>query len=259
VTVAIERAAEEGAGFHVHLPVFTGPFDLLLTLIGRHQLDLTKVALAAVTDEFLAHTRALGQHWDLGQATEFLVVAATLLDLKVARLLPSVAEPEAEDLALLEARDLLFARLLQYRAYKQAARLLAGLISDAARQLPRTAGLEAHHAAALPEVVLGLGPAAFARLAALALAPREIPQVNVTHVHFPRVDVHEQMAVVLQRLAGGAVSFRMLSADCRHPIEVVGRFLALLELYRDGWIAFDQSEALGELQVHRLIGEGGHE
>ncbi len=259
MTVAIERAAEGGAGFHVHLPVFTGPFDLLLTLIGRHQLDLTDVALAAVTDEFLAHTRALGQHWDLGQATEFLVVAATLLDLKVARLLPSVAEPEAEDLALLEARDLLFARLLQYRAYKQAARLLAELISDAARQLPRTAGLEAHHAAALPEVVLGLGPAAFARLAALALAPRETPQVDVTHVHFPRVDVHEQMAVVLQRLAGGAVSFRMLSADCRHPIEVVGRFLALLELYRDGRIAFDQSEALGELQVHRLIGEGGHE
>ena len=126
--------------FEVHLGVFEGPFDLLLGLISKHKLDVTEVALSQVTDEFLAHIRAYGGEWDLGQATEFLVVAATLLDLKAARLLPSGEVEDEEDLALLEARDLLFARLLQYRAYKEAAAVLAGRLSDESRRFPRHVG-----------------------------------------------------------------------------------------------------------------------
>ena len=241
----------EAAGcFTVHLAVFEGPFDLLLALIGRHKLDVTEVALSEVTDEFLAHTRALGDGWDLGQTTEFLVVAATLLDLKVARLLPSAAPVDEEDLALLEARDLLFARLLQYRAYKEAAALLAGLLLAEQRHLPRYVGLEGWAAAALPEVDLGVDADAFAVLAARALAPREEVRVAVDHAHVARVDMAEQRELLLARLHGGTTrTFRRLVADCRVLAEVVARFLGLLDLYREGRVLFDQLEPLGELQV----------
>ncbi len=244
------------APFHVRLEVFEGPFDLLLQLIGKHQLDVTEVALSQVTDDFIAHIRAAGTEWDLGQATEFLVVAATLLDLKAARLLPGSDVEDEEDLALLEARDLLFARLLQYRAYKQAAAHLAGLLADESRRYPRTVALEAPFAGLLPEVLLGLGPDEFAALAARVLAPREEPQVVVDHVHGGTVSVREQVALLqerLQRVGGG--SFRNLTSDCSGTLEVVGRFLALLELYREGLVAFEQVEALGDLHV-RWTGEG---
>jgi segregation and condensation protein A len=236
--------------FRVHLDVFEGPFDLLLGLIAKHQLDVTEVALSQVTDEFIAHIRAAGPEWDLGQATEFLVVAATLLDLKAARLLPSAEVEDEDDLALLEARDLLFARLLQYRAYKEAAGHLAALLAAEARRFPRQVQLEPRFAGLLPEVLLGLGPEEFAALAARALAPRAEPTVAVDHVHGGTVSVREQTAVLrerLQRTGGG--SFRSLTADCTGTLEVVARFLGLLELYREGLVAFEQMEALGELQV----------
>lgn len=243
--------------FQVHLDVFEGPFDLLLGLIAKHQLDVTEVALSQVTDEFIAHIRAAGVEWDLGQATEFLVVAATLLDLKAARLLPSAQVEDEEDLALLEARDLLFARLLQYRAYKQAAAHLAGLLAAESRRYPRQVQLEPRFAVLLPEVLLGLGPQEFASLAARALAPRPEAVVSVEHAHGGAVSVREQTALLRARLRrSGGGSFRGLTADCNGTLEVVARFLGLLELYREGSVAFEQVEALGELHVRWTGGEG---
>jgi len=236
--------------FSVHLDNFQGPFDLLLALIAKHQLDVTVVALSKVTDDFIAYIRANGAQWDLGQATEFLLVAATLLDMKAARLLPQAEVEDEEDLALLEARDLLFARLLQYRAYKQAAGHLAALLAAESRRHPRVVPLEPRFAELLPEVLLGLGPAEFAVLAARAFAPRPQPVVAVDHVLGARVSVREQTAVIRQRLRRlGRASFRALTSDCAGTHEVVARFLGLLELYRDGVVAFEQTEALSELHV----------
>src|SRR5882757_2427530 len=155
--------AQPAGGFEVHLDVFEGPFDLLLALISKHKLDITEIALSSVTDEFIAHIRAMSDAWDLDQASYFLVVAATLLDLKAARLLPSGEVDDEEDLALLDARDLLFARLLQYRAYKQVAAVFAERIAAEGRRYPRAVSLEEPFAQLLPEVLLGLGPAEFAR------------------------------------------------------------------------------------------------
>jgi segregation and condensation protein A len=252
--------APPGPGvFSVHLDVFEGPFDLLLGLIAKHQLDLTLVALSKVTDDFIAHIRASGTAWDLGQATEFLLVAATLLDMKAARLLPQAEVEDEEDLALLEARDLLFARLLQYRAYKQAAAHLAELVAVASRRHPRRVQLEPAFAELLPEVLLGLGPQEFAALAARAFAPRPQPVVAVDHVHGGTVSVREQTALVRQRLRRlGHASFRALTSDCDGTLEVVARFLGLLELYRDGVVAFEQTEALSELHV-RWTGPTGQD
>jgi segregation and condensation protein A len=239
-----------GSGFQVHLDVFDGPFDLLLGLISKHQLDVTEVALSKVTDDFIAHIRALGAGWVLGQATEFLVVAATLLDLKAARLLPGAEVEDEEDLALLEARDLLFARLLQYRAYKQAAAHLEGLFLAEAHRYPRQVSLEPRYAGLLPEVLLGLGPLELAALAARALTPREADVVAVDHVHGGTVSVREQTALLHERLRRtGGGSFRSLTADCASTLEVVARFLGLLELFREGLVSFEQAEALSDLHV----------
>ncbi|WP_371500177.1 segregation/condensation protein A [Kitasatospora sp. NBC_00374] len=256
VTTAPEPAAADGrGGFRVRLDNFEGPFDLLLGLIAKHKLDVTEVSLSTVTDEFVAHIRAMGPDWDLDAATEFLVVAATLLDLKAARLLPAAEIEDEEDLALLEARDLLFARLLQYRAYKQAAAVLAERWAAELRLRPRTVGLEPRHAALLPEVVLAIGPERFAQLAARAMTPRPRPAVYVDHIHTPPVSVREQAAVVVDRLTAlGTASFGRLVADAGTTLVVVARFLALLELYRERVLDFDQPEALGELVV-RWIAE----
>ena len=244
-------------GFHVRLDNFEGPFDLLLGLISKHRLDVVEVALSTVTDEFIAHVRAMGPDWDLDQTTEFLVVAATLLDLKTARLLPTAEVEDEADLALLEARDLLFARLLQYRAYKQVAAVLAERWAVEQRQRPRTVGLEPQYAALLPEVVLNIGPDRFARLAARAMGPRPKPVVYVDHIHTPPVSVREQAALIVQRLrAAGAASFAALVDDADDSLTVVARFLALLELYRERVLAFEQPDPLGELQV-TWIGAAG--
>jgi segregation and condensation protein A len=250
-SLAIEPAASvpnDGA-FRVRLDNFEGPFDLLLSLITRRQLDITEVALSQVTDEFISFISGAAK-WDLGQATEFLVVAATLLDLKTARLLPAADVEDDEDLALLEARDLLFARLLQYRAYKLAAAYLGELERAQGRRYGRAAELEPRFAQLLPEVLIGLSLDQFADLAAIALTPRPVPTVSVDHVHAPKVSVREQMAILRTRLQrSGAATFRSLVADCTSTSEVVGRFLALLELYREGVLAFDQAVALAELRV----------
>ncbi|GGQ22475.1 segregation and condensation protein A [Streptomyces roseolilacinus] len=264
---AAGAATGEGAGgdaggsrgegrFTVRLANFEGPFDLLLQLIARHRLDITEVALSKVTDEFMAHLRAMGPEGNLDQTTEFLVVAATLLDLKAARLLPAAEVEDEADLALLEARDLLFARLLQYRAYKRVAAVLGDRLDHEGRRHPRTVGLEPHHARLLPEVVLGIGPEGLARLAVKAMRPKPRPQVYVDHVHAPLVSVREQAGIVVARLRErGELRFRELAEDAADTLTVVARFLALLELYRDKAVALDQDDPLGELTVRWTGGD----
>lgn len=240
-------------GFQVRLNNFEGPFDLLLQLIFAHRLDVTEVALHQVTDDFIAYTKVVGRQLELEETTTFLVVAATLLDLKAARLLPAGQVEDAEDLALLEVRDLLFARLLQYRAFKQVAQMFAELEAAALRSYPRTAALEDRFADLLPEVMLGVDAQTFAEIAASALTPRPVPIVGLEHLHNPAVSVAEiagQLLQVLERRGVGQwSSFSELVADCAAPIEIVGRFLALLELFRHRAVAFEQLEPLGVLQV----------
>jgi len=244
----VDEAA--GGGFRVTLDNFTGPFDLLLQLIGKRKLDVTEVALHQVTDEFIAYIRAMGDDWDLDEASEFLVVAATLLDLKAARLLPAAVVEDEEDLALLEARDLLFARLLQYKAFKEAAAHLSRLAELGGRRWPRAVTLEPRYAQALPDLVLNIGPVRVAQLAAKALAPKAPPTVSIDHVHLVRVSVREHAVALRDKLLKARVAtFRALCSDCGSTLEVVARFLALLELYREGLIAFEQVQALGELTV----------
>ena len=247
-----ENIAPE-SGFSVHLSNFDGPFDLLLQLISRHKLDITEVSLSLVTDEFIAYIRALelsGEGWRLDQATEFLVVAATLLDLKAARLLPSGEVEDEEDLALLEARDILFARLLQYRAFKEIASSFQTMIEAADKAFPRVVALDAALSALLPEVLIGVGPERFAAIAERVLTPKSPPVVAIEHLHTALVSVSEQSKLVVEALRHSkTMSFRSLCHDADSTTVVVARFLALLDLYRQGNLRFNQVIALGELQI----------
>jgi segregation and condensation protein A len=246
----VGESAPPVTGFQVHLDVFEGPFDLLLALISKHKLDITEIALSSVTDEFIGYIRALAGGWDLDQASYFLVVAATLLDLKAARLLPAGEVEDEEDLALLEARDLLFARLLQYRAYREVAGVMAGQMAVESKRFPRRVAMEPRFAELLPEVLIGLGPGEFAAIAARVLAPRRPPTVSTAHLHVPRTSVREQAEILLARLRSlRRATFRQLIADCAGTYEVVARFLAILELYRDGRVGLDQVAPLGDLFV----------
>jgi len=250
------EAEAASAGFAVRLDNFEGPFDLLLSLIGKHKLDVTEVALSKVTDEFIAHIKAAGEVWDLEQTTSFLLVASTLLDLKAARLLPSGDVEDEDDLALLEARDLLFARLLQYRAFKQVASVLETRIEAEALRFPRAVGLDERFATLLPDVLIGLGLEEFAALAMKALEPKPEPELSLAHIHAPAVSVREQAHLVVERLrVHGTLTFRKLAADAPDTMTKVARFLALLELFREGVLAFDQMTPLGELTVRWTGGE----
>ena len=240
-------------GFSVKLENFDGPFDLLLQLISRHRMDITDVAIATVTDEFISYIRALEKSevgWELDQATEFLVVAATLLDLKAARLLPSGEVDDEGDLALLEARDLLFARLLQYRAFKEIAAILVERIALQEKTFARSVALEPAFASLLPEVLIGVTPERFAAIANRVLTPKTAPTLSTEHLHLPLVSVAAEARRVVDSLRRqGSMTFRALVADAQNTLVVVARFLSLLELYREGQIRFDQVVALGELQI----------
>jgi segregation and condensation protein A len=255
VDISIETAENIApeSGFSVHLSNFDGPFDLLLQLISRHKLDITEVSLSLVTDEFISYIRSLevsGQGWQLDQATEFLVVAATLLDLKAARLLPSGEVEDEEDLALLEARDILFARLLQYRAFKEIAASFQTMIEAADKAFPRVVALDAALSALLPEVLIGVGPERFASIAERVLTPKSPPLVAIAHLHTALVSVSEQSKLVVEALRHTkTMSFRSLCHDADSTMVVVARFLALLDLYRQGNLRFSQVIALGELQI----------
>lgn len=239
--------------FQVRLTNFEGPFDLLLQLIFAHRLDVTEVALHQVTDDFIAYTKDIGARLELDETTTFLVIAATLLDLKAARLLPSGEVHDEEDLALLEVRDLLFARLLQYRAFKHVALMFAELEAAALRSYPRVVSLEDRFSDLLPEVMLGVDAGKFAEIAAAAFTPRPVPTVGIDHIHAPKVSVPEQahriIALLEQRGIGEWATFSELVAECTDGLQIVGRFLALLELFRAKAVAFEQPEPLGVLQV----------
>lgn len=246
--------------FEVHLDVFSGPFELLLGLIAKHKLDVTEIALAQVTDEFIAHIRTAqaadaasgdGQSsWDLSQASEFLLIAATLLDLKAARLLPTTREDDEEDLALIEARDLLFARLLQYRAFKRVAGEFDQRMATVGRIFPRDVAMEDRFTRLLPELVMQITGEQLAMIAARAMIPKPPPTVGLAHLHAPQVSVREQAGIVVAQLRQvRRASFRQLVADAESTLVIVARFLALLELFRETLITFDQGEALGELHV----------
>jgi segregation and condensation protein A len=245
-----ETAAETTLGFEVRLENFEGPFDLLLQLISKHKMDITEVSLSTVTDEFIAHVKAGGKVWDLEQTTSFLLVASTLLDLKAARLLPQGDVEDEEDLALLEARDLLFARLMQYKAFKQVAAVLDRRLAAEAKRHPRSVGLEERYAGLLPDVLIGIGLEQFAQLAAKALEPKPVLEVSLHHIHAAKVSVREQAALVVDRLRrSGTMTFRALCGDSPDRLTTVARFLSLLELFREGAVAFDQVTPLGELTV----------
>jgi segregation and condensation protein A len=247
-----DSASEASPAFEVRLDNFEGPFDLLLSLISKHKLDITEVSLHQVTDEFIAYVKAGSKDgaWDLEQTSSFLLVAATLLDLKSARLLPQGEIEDEEDLALLEARDLLFARLLQYRAFKQVAGVLQQRLAGESRRHPRAVGLEDRYAGLLPEVLIGIGLDGFAALAAQALEPKPEPQLSLQHIHAPAVSVREQAELVVDRLRRtGTMTFRALCGDSPDMMTTVARFLALLELFRENAVAFDQVSPLGELSV----------
>nr|WP_229749745.1 ScpA family protein [Flexivirga endophytica] len=250
--VLTRRAAS--APFEVHLDVFSGPFELLLGLISKHKLDVTEIALAKVTDEFVAHIRHAQEQkadWDLGQASEFVLIAATLLDIKASRLLPDLRADDDDDLALIEARDLLFARLLQYRAFKEVSVAFADRMASAGRMTARQAGLEERFAKLLPELIINVTPDQLARIAAHAMTPRPEPTVGLTHLHAPAVSVREQAAIVIAELRDRRqASFRSLVADADSTLVIVARFLALLELYKEAAVTMEQPEALGELVVH---------
>jgi segregation and condensation protein A len=253
---ASSTAGSDSTGFRVELPSFTGPFDLLLQLISKQKLEITELALSKVTDEFISYIRAMGDNWDLDEASEFLVVAATLLDLKTAKLLPQAEVEDEEDLALLEARDLLFARLLQYKAFKELAAVIAARDAEFSKGYPRQVRLEERFAEALPELVLGIGPDRLAELAVKAMQPKAPPpEVATAHVHLVRVSVREHLEILQEKLLRlRTATFRALCADCQTVLEIIARFLAVLELYREGLVTFDQSDALGELTV-TWIGE----
>jgi segregation and condensation protein A len=251
-SAAREIAPEGSHAFEVRLDNFEGPFDLLLSLISKHKLDITEVSLSTVTDEFISHVKAGSTDggWDLEQTSSFLLVASTLLDLKSARLLPQGEIEDEEDLALLEARDLLFARLLQYRAFKQVAAVLEERLSGESRRHPRAVGLEERYAGLLPEVLIGIGLDAFATLAAKALEPKPELELSLHHIHAPAVSVREQAQLVVDRLRRtGTMTFRALCGDAPDTLTTVARFLALLELFRENAVAFDQVTPLGELTV----------
>jgi segregation and condensation protein A len=253
VEIIEQPEVESTSAFQVHLDNFDGPFDLLLQLISRHKLDITEISLSLVTDEFIAYIRALelsGEGWRLDQATEFLVIAATLLDLKAARLLPSGEIEDEEDLALLEARDILFARLLQYRAFKEIAASFQEAIAAADRSFPRVVALDPALASLLPEVLIGVGPARFAAIADRVLTPKAPPVVALEHLHTALVSVSEESKIVVDALRKGrTLSFRSLIAEADSTLVVVARFLALLDLYRQGALRFEQVVALGDLQI----------
>ena len=260
MTITGEELAES-SGFTVHLTNFSGPFDLLLQLIGKHKLDITEVALSQVTDEFIAHLRRAqdSQEWDLNETSQFIVVGATQRAHKAARLLPQGEVDDEEDLALLEARDLLFARLLQYRAFKLVAAWINDTLAVQDRRQPRPGGLEEYFARLLPEVDLTGMADQLALLAGRALAPRPPVEVSLAHLHVPRVSVREQAEVLVSRLREhSTLSFRALTADAAGDrLVVVARFLALLELYREQAVAFEQLAPLAELNIRWLGGEVG--
>ena len=252
--IILENSADK---FNVKLNQFEGPFDLLLSLIAKHELEVTALALHIVTDDFLQYIKNQGATWDLDETTEFLVIAATLLDLKTARLLPSGEVEDEEDIARLEARDLLFARLMQYKAFKDVSFWLNEQLGIESKRFARSVSLEPQFANLLPEVLLGLGPNELARLAAKAMEVKTIPSISLSHLHAPTVSVREQAGIIVERLRRvGATTFRSLISGVEVPV-IVARFLAVLELFREAQVTLEQESPLADLYIRWIGSEQG--
>lgn len=237
--------------YRVKVPAFEGPFDLLLHLISKRELDIYEVSLAEITHDYLAHLKAM-EELDLEVATEFLVVAATLIEIKASRLLPGPPADEEEALALSE-RDLLIARLLEYRAFKAASAQLAEMMAANAGFIPRAAGPGAEFAHLCPDLMARTSPEHLAALAAGALVPKPAPRVDTSHIAPIRASVAEAVDEVSEELARAPrLSFRDLARRCRSRIEVVVRFLAVLELVKRGEADVQQAGAFGEIVVERI-------
>lgn len=252
--IVVENSADK---FNVKLNQFEGPFDLLLSLIAKHELEVTALALHIVTDDFLQYIKNQGSSWDLDETTEFLVIAATLLDLKTARLLPSGEVEDEEDIARLEARDLLFARLMQYKAFKDVSFWLNEQLGTESKRFARSVSLEPQFANLLPEVLLGLGPNELARLAAKAMEVKTIPSISLSHLHAPTVSVREQAGIIVERLRRvGSTTFRSLISGVEVPV-IVARFLAILELFRESQVTLEQESPLADLYIRWIGSEQG--
>lgn len=243
--------------YAVQTPVFEGPFDLLLHLILREQVDLYEISLAEIVDAYLHEVERL-ESLDLEVATEFLLIAATLVELKTRRLLPDERDVDVDDeLALWEERDLLLARLLDCKTFKDAAQVLAALADDAARSYPRTAGPEERFLAVAPDLLEGVDAedlrAAFLR----ATAPKPTPTVDLSHVGAIRASVTEAVEELLDELPrAGRITFRELTSSLVDRLEVVVRFLAVLELFKQGLVDLEQAEAFGEIRIAWVAGPG---
>ena len=248
-TMVLDENPDQKPIFKVKLEEFEGPFDLLLSLIAKHELEVTALALHLVTDDFLNFIKAQGDHWDLETTTEFLVIAATLLDLKAARLLPSGEVEDEEDIARLEARDLLFARLLQYKAFKEVSSWFRNEMDLNQKRVARLVSVEPAFANLLPEVLIGLGPNEFARLAKKVFEPKFEPELTLTHLHAPLVSVAEQSQIIVEKLRkSGTATFRSLVAGASVG-EIVARFLAILDLFKQSQVVLEQAAPLADLFI----------
>lgn len=246
----LTEGSEKGSGFKLNLGNFDGPFDLLLSLISKHEMNITEIALSKVTDEFISYLKTLDGEEEMDQASEFLVIAATLLDLKIAGLLPKGEVVDAEDVALLEARDLLFARLLQYRAFKEVSSYFSTAMALEAMRIAREVRLEDRFKKQKPELVWTMSLEEFGVLARDAMAPREVPNVGLAHMHAPRVSIREQAAEVVSMLKRSIrMTFRELIGSIKDRAVVVARFLSVLELYRLSAITFEQESPLGDIKI----------
>lgn len=248
-TMVLDENPDQKPIFKVKLEEFEGPFDLLLSLIAKHELEVTALALHLVTDDFLNFIKAQGDHWDLETTTEFLVIAATLLDLKAARLLPSGEVEDEEDIARLEARDLLFARLLQYKAFKEVSSWFRNEMDLNQKRVARLVSVEPAFANLLPEVLIGLGPNEFARLAKKVFEPKYEPELTLTHLHAPLVSVAEQSQIIVEKIRiCGTATFRSLVAGASVG-EIVARFLAILDLFKQSQVVLEQAAPLADLFI----------
>ncbi len=244
--------------YEVRTPVFEGPFDLLLHLITREQVELYDVSISRIVDGFLAHLDQLG-HVELETATEFLLIAATLVELKTRRLLPGRDEVDIdEELGLWEERDLLLARLVECKTFKDAARSLEDLALHAARSLPRVAGVDERFSSLVPDLLAGVTPADLRAAFVSALTPRPAPRIDLEHVAPIGISVEEVVAELVEELPRvGQTTFARLTEALADRLAVVVRFLAVLELYKEGAVELDQPTSFGELRI-TWLGEEAH-
>jgi segregation and condensation protein A len=239
--------------FAVQTPVFEGPLDLLLHLILREQVDLYEVSLSTIVDAYLAQLAQMGEldHLDLEIATEFLLIATTLVALKAARLLPGEERIDLDDeLSLWEERDMLLARLLECKTFKDAALVLMRMEAQASRSFPRTAGLEDRFVLLAPDPLSSTTPKQLRDAYIRAVTPRPVPRVEIAHIHSVKLSVSEaceELAYELPRL--GRVTFRRLTANFVEKVELVVRFLAVLEMYKQGLVDIDQSQNFGDIEI----------